>query len=195
MVNPAAKEGESKKISCKERTYCSEIFSVRDSKGNAVEISVEIVWHVENAAKAVFAVDNCVACLESGCVAAVRFVVGAFKYSPAKENSGKVLRNNKMQDFPEGFLPECKEAPAKHTHSGMLGGADASTYQKDKEKIAGYCCAETKSLSGSIDEIAVEIKAELQKRMNVAGVNVSCVKILSLARASKSSKNHGNKKH
>lgn len=134
MINPSESIGKSKKISLKTKTFENVMKNARDSKGNIIEINSEIVWNIENAAKAVFAVDDYISYVESQCIFAVRSTLKRFPY-----------------------------------HS-----------KKNKD---------AKSLSGDLNDIAAEIKSELQKRVDVAGAEVFEVRILSLDRVVKSSEN------
>jgi len=129
MINPTAARGDSKKISRKATAFNSVIKDARDAKGDIIEINTEIIWRIENAAKAVFSVDNYISYIELQCGFAVRHAVRKFHYCPVKE-------------------------------------------------------ANEKDFDGNMDDISVEIKAELQKRLEVAGAEIMEVRISSIDKIS-----------
>ena len=80
----------SKKISLKAMTLSNAKQKVNDVLGNPVEISVAIIWHVEDTAKAVFDVDNYKEYLSLQADAAVRDIVKIYPYdiAPGVDTTG-----------------------------------------------------------------------------------------------------------
>lgn len=72
-----------KRISLKIMTLSNSRQKINDYLGNPVEISVAVIWQVENTAKAVFAVDNYKEYLSLQCDAAVRNIVRLYPYDVA----------------------------------------------------------------------------------------------------------------
>ena len=79
----AATELVSKKISLKAMTLSNARQKVNDVLGNPVEISVAVIWKVEDTAKAVFNVDNYKEYLSLQCDTAVRDIVKIYPYDMA----------------------------------------------------------------------------------------------------------------
>ena len=73
----------SKKISLKAMTLSNARQKVNDVLGNPVEISVAVIWKVEDTAKAVFNVDNYKEYLSLQCDTAVRDIVKIYPYDMA----------------------------------------------------------------------------------------------------------------
>ncbi len=76
-------ESRSKKISLKAMTLSNAKQKVNDVLGNPVEISVAIIWRVQDTAKAVFEVDNYKEYLSLQADAAVRDIVKIYPYDVA----------------------------------------------------------------------------------------------------------------
>ena len=79
----AGPESGSKKISLKAMTLSNAKQKVNDVLGNPVEISVAIIWRVQDTAKAVFEVDNYKEYLSLQADAAVRDIVKIYPYDVA----------------------------------------------------------------------------------------------------------------
>lgn len=79
----ASTELVSKKISLKAMTLSNARQKVNDVLGNPVEISVAVIWKVEDTAKAVFNVDNYKEYLSLQCDTAVRDIVKIYPYDMA----------------------------------------------------------------------------------------------------------------
>ena len=73
----------SKKISLKAMTLSNARQKVNDVRGNQVEISVAVIWKVNDTAKAVFNVDNYKEYLSLQCDTAVRDIVKIYPYDMA----------------------------------------------------------------------------------------------------------------
>ena len=73
----------SKKISLKAMTLSNARQKVNDVLGNPVEVSVAVIWRVEDTAKAVFNVDNYKEYLSLQCDTAVRDIVKIYPYDMA----------------------------------------------------------------------------------------------------------------
>lgn len=68
------------KVSLRARTYNGERLKVNDKCGNPIEIADAIVWRVENAAKALFDVDDCNAYVHAQSETALRHVATTYAY-------------------------------------------------------------------------------------------------------------------
>ncbi len=74
----------SKKISLKAMTLSNQKQKINDCLGNPIEIGIAVIWHVEDTAKAVFAVDNYKEFLSLQCDTALRNIVRLYPYDVAQ---------------------------------------------------------------------------------------------------------------
>lgn len=128
-VNPAAALGRiGKKLSLKAMTLNNDKQKVNDEEGNPIEISVVVIWRINETSKAVFAVENYMTFISTQCDSSIRQVARQYPYDVAE------------------------------------GGDE-------------------KSLRGSSQEIAEVLKAELQSRVDMAGIEILDARINNLAYA------------
>ncbi len=120
--------GMSKKISLKAMTLRNEKQKINDVLGNPIEIGINVIWNVDNVAKAVFNVNDFEDFLSAQADSALRNIVRLYPYDVSEEG-------------------------------------------------------EEKSLRGSSQEIAQSLRAELQSKVEIAGINIDEVKITHLAYA------------
>lgn len=127
-VNPAGFAGFNKKLSLKAMTLNNDKQKVNDEDGNPIEISVVVIWRINDTAKAVFSVDNYLNFISTQCDSAIRQVARQYPYDVSDNGDEKSLR-------------------------------------------------------GSSQEIADVLKAELQSRVNMAGIEIMDARINNLAYA------------
>lgn len=127
-VNPAADKTTSRKISLKAMTLNNDKQKVNDEEGNPIEISVVVIWRINDTAKAVFAVENYMTFISTQCDSSIRQIARQYPY-----------------DVSDG--------------------------------------GDEKSLRGSSQEIAEALKAELQTRVDMAGIEIMDARINNLAYA------------
>lgn len=82
-TNPLAKK---LKISLRSRNLNGEKLKVNDRKGNPIEIAAVVVWRVEDAAQAVFDVDDFTHYVEVQSESAVRHLATSYAYDHGEEN-------------------------------------------------------------------------------------------------------------
>jgi len=80
----ASLEVPSKKISLKVMTLNNNRQKINDCLGNPIEISIAVIWHIVDTAKAVFTVDNYKEFLSLQCDAALRNIVRTYPYDVAQ---------------------------------------------------------------------------------------------------------------
>lgn len=117
-----------RKLSLKAMTLNNDKQKVNDEEGNPIEISVVVVWRINDTAKAVFSVENYVTFISTQCDSAIRQVARQYPY-------------------------------------------DVSDHGDET------------SLRGSSQEVANVLKAELQERVEMAGIEVMDARINNLAYA------------
>ena len=86
-----------KKISLKALTLKNDTQKVNDELGNPVEIGVNVIWQIGNAAKAVFNVDNYKEYLSIQCDAALRNIVRSYPYDVSDQGDEKSLRGSSQE--------------------------------------------------------------------------------------------------
>ena len=123
-TNPLTKR---KSISLRSRNFATDTLKVNDSMGNPIEIGANIVWRVEDSAKAFFSVQNYTDFVTVQSETALRVLAGRFPYDS------------------EGHSVE--------------------------------------SLRGSQDEVAKDLRSQLQERLAQAGVAIDDARLSHLAYA------------
>lgn len=93
--NVVVKRG--KKISLKSMTLNNENQKINDLLGNPIIIGINVIWKVENTAKAVFNVDNYAEFLSIQCDTALRNIVRLYPYDLAEEGDEKSLRGSSVE--------------------------------------------------------------------------------------------------
>lgn len=86
-----------KKISLKSMTLNNENQKINDLLGNPIIIGINVIWKVENTAKAVFNVDNYAEFLSIQCDTALRNIVRLYPYDLAEEGEEKSLRGSSVE--------------------------------------------------------------------------------------------------
>lgn len=117
-----------KNLSLKAMTLRNEKQKINDEQGNPIEIGVNVIWRIDNTAKAVFNVDNYEDYLSTQADSALRNIVRLYPYDVSAQGDEKSLR-------------------------------------------------------GSSQEVADALKAELQQKVDIAGLEVIEVRITHLAYA------------
>jgi regulator of protease activity HflC (stomatin/prohibitin superfamily) len=123
-TNPLTKR---KAISLRARNFATDTLKVNDSMGNPIEIGANIVWRVEDSAKALFSVQNYADFVTVQSETALRVLAGRFPYD-------------------------------SEDHS-------------------------VESLRGSQDEVAKELRGQLQERLAQAGIAIDDARLSHLAYA------------
>ncbi len=95
--NPAAAGALSKKISLKAMTLNNDKQKVNDEDGNPIEISVVVIWKIDDAAKAVFAVQNYMTFISTQCDSAIRQVARQYPYDVSDSGDEKSLRGSSVE--------------------------------------------------------------------------------------------------
>ena len=86
-----------RRVSLRARNLEGEKLKVNDLHGNPIEISVVLVWQVENTVEALFEVDDYMAYVHSQSEAAVRELAGAYPYDNHDEN-GEVMEGVSLRE-------------------------------------------------------------------------------------------------
>ena len=94
IVKAAAK---SKKISLKTMTLNNDKQKINDLLGNPIVIGIAVIWHIEDTAKAVFAVDNYQEFLSIQSDAALRNTVRLYPYDVSEGGDEKSLRGSSQE--------------------------------------------------------------------------------------------------
>ncbi len=105
-----------KKVSLKSMTLSNNRQKINDFLGNPVEISIAVIWRVQDTAKAVFEVDNYKEFLSLQCDASLRNVVRLYPYDVAK---GVDTTGDGTPD--EGSLRGSSELVAKRIQDEIQG--------------------------------------------------------------------------
>lgn len=93
-------------VSVKYINFNTETLKVNDLKGNPVEIAAVVVWHVEDAAKAVFNVDNYKQFIANQSEIALRSIAAQYPYDADEETTS--LRGN-ANDIAQKLTQELQE--------------------------------------------------------------------------------------
>ncbi len=96
-VNPAAVGGLGRKVSLKAMTLNNDKQKVNDEDGNPIEISVVVIWKIDDAAKAVFAVQNYMTFISTQCDSAIRQVARKYPYDVSDNGDEKSLRGSSVE--------------------------------------------------------------------------------------------------
>ncbi len=98
---------ERKKISLRARNLDSDKLKVNDKKGNPIEISAVVVWHVNDTAQALFDVDDYSAYVRIQSESAVRHLATQYAY----DNTGgeKVSLRSSLDEVSEALKKEIQE--------------------------------------------------------------------------------------
>ncbi len=86
-----------KKVSLKERTLNNDKQKVNDLEGNPIEIGVMVIWKVENAAKAVFNVEDFELFVSTQCDSAIREIARQYPYDISENGEEKSLRGSSQE--------------------------------------------------------------------------------------------------
>lgn len=87
----------SKKISLKTMTLNNDKQKINDLLGNPIVIGIAVIWHIEDTAKAVFAVDNYQEFLSIQSDAALRNTVRLYPYDVSEGGDEKSLRGSSQE--------------------------------------------------------------------------------------------------
>ncbi len=87
----------SKKLSLKTMTLNNDKQKINDLMGNPIIIGIAVIWHIEDTAKAVFAVDNYQEFLSIQSDAALRNTVRLYPYDVAEGGDEKSLRGSAQE--------------------------------------------------------------------------------------------------
>ena len=87
----------SKKISLKTMTLNNDKQKINDLLGNTIVIGIAVIWHIEDTAKAVFAVDNYQEFLSIQSDAALRNTVRLYPYDVSEGGDEKSLRGSSQE--------------------------------------------------------------------------------------------------
>lgn len=85
------------KLSLKTMTLNNERQKINDLLGNPIIIGIAVIWHIEDTAKAVFAVDNYMEFLSIQSDAALRNIVRLYPYDIAEGGEEKSLRGSSQE--------------------------------------------------------------------------------------------------
>ena len=96
-VNPAMMFGLKKKLSLKAMTLNNDKQKVNDEDGNPIEISVVVIWRINDTAKAVFSVDNYMNFISTQCDSAIRQVARQYPYDVSDNGDEKSLRGSSQE--------------------------------------------------------------------------------------------------
>ena len=86
-----------KKLSLKTMTLNNDKQKINDLMGNPIIIGIAVIWHIEDTAKAVFAVDNYQEFLSIQADAALRNTVRLYPYDVSEEGDEKSLRGSSQE--------------------------------------------------------------------------------------------------
>lgn len=89
--------GQSKKLSLKTMTLNNDKQKINDLLGNPIIIGIAVIWHIEDTAKAVFAVDNYREFLSIQSDAALRNTVRLYPYDVSESGDEKSLRGSSQE--------------------------------------------------------------------------------------------------
>lgn len=89
--------GRSKKLSLKTMTLNNDKQKINDLLGNPIIIGIAVIWHIEDTAKAVFAVDNYREFLSIQSDAALRNTVRLYPYDVSESGDEKSLRGSSQE--------------------------------------------------------------------------------------------------
>lgn len=95
IVKAAAASG--KKLSLKTMTLNNDKQKINDLLGNPIVIGIAVIWHIEDTAKAVFAVENYQEFLSIQSDAALRNIVRLYPYDVAEGGDEKSLRGSSQE--------------------------------------------------------------------------------------------------
>lgn len=86
-----------KRLSLKTMTLNNDKQKINDQLGNPIIIGIAVIWHIEDTAKAVFAVDNYKEFLSIQCDAALRNTVRLYPYDVSENGDEKSLRGSSQE--------------------------------------------------------------------------------------------------
>ncbi|MDO4270570.1 MAG: SPFH domain-containing protein [Eubacteriales bacterium] len=86
-----------KRLSLKTMTLNNDKQKINDLLGNPIIIGIAVIWHIEDTAKAVFAVDNYREFLSIQCDAALRNTVRLYPYDVSESGDEKSLRGSAQE--------------------------------------------------------------------------------------------------
>jgi regulator of protease activity HflC (stomatin/prohibitin superfamily) len=87
----------SKKLSLKALTLRNDKQKINDELGNPIEIGVNVIWQIQNTAKAVFNVGNFKEYLSIQCDSALRNIVRSYPYDVSEQGDEKSLRGSSQE--------------------------------------------------------------------------------------------------
>ena len=96
-VNPAAGGALNRKVSLKAMTLNNDKQKVNDQDGNPIEISVVVIWKIDDAAKAVFSVQNYMTFISTQCDSAIRQVARQYPYDVSENGDETSLRGSSVE--------------------------------------------------------------------------------------------------
>jgi regulator of protease activity HflC (stomatin/prohibitin superfamily) len=95
------------KLSLRSRTFTSATLKVNDRPGNPIEIAAVIIWKIEDAAKAVFQVDEYRAYVETQTETALRHIATQFSYD--HKNNDQLTSELTLRGNPEEVAAELRK--------------------------------------------------------------------------------------
>jgi regulator of protease activity HflC (stomatin/prohibitin superfamily) len=90
FVNPFTRR---RKVSVRLRNHETAVAKVNDADGNPIEIAAVVVWHVQDTAKALYAVDDCPQFVAFQAETAVRHIASSYPYTSRRDGELS-LRDN-----------------------------------------------------------------------------------------------------
>lgn len=104
-MNSTSVQRMNKKISLKAMTLSNDKQKINDKLGNPIIIGINVIWKVNNTAKAVFNVDNYTEFLSIQCDSALRDIVRLYPYD-AKDDNGELSLRGSSQEIADHLKDE-----------------------------------------------------------------------------------------
>lgn len=164
-LNPASALGRlGKKVSLKAMTLNNDKQKVNDLEGNPIEISVIVIWRINDAARAVFAVDNYMNFISTQCDSAIRQVARQYPYDVSDSGDEKSLRAS-SQEIAEVLKGELQERVnmagieiMEARINNLAYAPEIAAAMLQRQQAAAIIAARQKIVDGAVSMVEMALK-------------------------------------
>lgn len=154
----------SKKVSLKAMTLNNEKQKVNDEEGNPIEISVVVIWRIQDTAKAVFSVENYMTFISTQCDSAIRQVARQYPYDVSENGDEKSLRGSSQEiaDVLKGELQARVEMAGIEILDARINNLayapEIAAAMLQRQQAAAIIAARQKIVDGAVSMVDMALK-------------------------------------
>ena len=153
-----------KKVSLKAMTLNNDKQKVNDEEGNPIEISVVVIWRIQDTAKAVFSVENYMTFISTQCDSAIRQVARQYPYDVSENGDEKSLRGSSQEiaDVLKGELQTRVEMAGIEILDARINNLayapEIAAAMLQRQQAAAIIAARQKIVDGAVSMVDMALK-------------------------------------